>query len=369
MQKTINVGIIGYGGIGRLHAYAYWNIPFYYRDAQVRAKLYGVCDTNKSNLEDARREAPFEFYTENVDELIARKDIEAIHVCTPNFLHVPMIEKAIAAGKHVYSEKPLGINADEADKARRLVEFSNIRNRVAFQYRYVPAVAKAKQLMGKIGQVFHFRGAFYISNFEDRNRVYSWRSDHVVSGGGALIDLGSHVIDLLLYLVGDITEVSSLCQTFINERPESVGSTNFITVTAEDYASIRLKTKNGAVGVIEVSRTALGYGEALSFEIFGEKGAIRFCMDDPNVLYFYNLEGERGCTAIRTAGFFSESIFPAGRSPVGWARFAVANQYEFLKDIANGKTRSPNFNDGYKVQKVIDAAYISNNNNNATIKI
>ncbi|MBZ4645750.1 MAG: putative dehydrogenase [Clostridia bacterium] len=373
MNKEIGIGIIGYSGIGKLHTYSYMSIPLFYDMKGYRIKLKGVCNRSESTCLQAMNEAPFEFYTTDYKELLDRDDIHVINVCTPNSSHYPLIIDALKARKHVFVEKPLALTVQEAKEIVELAQQTGLKNQLAFQYRFIPATIKAKKLIesGALGEIYHFSGSYLHSGYEDPARPLTWRLQHKYSGGGALMDLGSHIIDLLLYLIGDFKSVSASKATFIHERPLPSQPGLKGPVDVDDYCRLNVKTNSGAIGSIEASRFAVGTTDDLKFEIFGSKGSIKFSMMDPNFLYYFDATSkEKGYTKIQTVHKYEESkSFPPPKSPVGWTRFSIANQFHFIDSIINNKTNAPNFKDGLEVQKVMHYAYQSCDNSGKWINI
>jgi len=197
MQK-IGIGLVGYGGIGRLHAYCYKSLPFLY-DMPVDIELIGIATSSPQTAQRAAKQTNTIFSTTDYNELISRDDIHLIDICTPNNLHADIICAADKAGKHIYCEKPLTVNFDEANRIKREMEFSDRIFQMAFQYRFSPAILRARQLVGEgfLGDILSFQVGYYHSGYLGTDRPMSWRLRKSEGGGGALFDLGSHAIDLL----------------------------------------------------------------------------------------------------------------------------------------------------------------------------
>ncbi len=367
--KQYGVGMVGYGFIGKMHTYAYKSIPVYYDPPPANVRLVGVCTSNTNTAERAARHGGYEFGTTDYYQLLERDDIHIINCCTPNHLHKDLLIDAIKAGKHVYCDKPLTTDLNSAKEIMKVVEKSNVINQMTFQYRFVPAIMRAKQLIegGFLGEPMSFRVAYLHSGYIDPNRPMSWRLDIEQGGAGALFDLGSHVIDLLRYLLGDAREVFATTETFIKKRPASKGSDRLVEVKVDDLAIMQVKMENGSIGTVEASRIATGANDDLKIEIHGRDGAIKFELMEADWLNVYNnkaesepIGGMRGFTRIETVQRYPEpAVFPGPKFRPGWERFHIASMYNFLTNFIEGKSRPPSFYDGFKVQQIMESALIS----------
>jgi predicted dehydrogenase len=218
-----------------------------------------------------------------------------------------------------------------------------------------------------LGRIYGFRGVYLHAGYLDPQRPITWRLDRNKGGGGALVDLGSHVIDLLRFLVGDFTEVTAQTETFIRERPLAKDPSKMAPVEVDDVVVMTVRTAGGAVGTVEASRFATGANDELRFEIHGEKGALRFNLEDPNFLEFYDQTapggahgGSRGFTRIETVQRYEPpSAFPGPKFAIGWLRGHMHCLWSFLDAIARGVPPSPGYADGLAVERIISAAYQS----------
>ena len=365
-DKEFGVGMVGYGFIGKMHTYAYKSIPVYYDPPPASVRLVGVCTSKKETADRAVKHGGYEFGTTDYHELLERDDIHIINCCTPNHLHKDLVIDAIKAGKHVYCDKPLTVSVEDAHQIMSVAEKSNVVHQMTFQYRFIPAIMKAKQLIdeGILGEPMSFRALYLHAGYVDPNRPMSWRLNVDQGGAGALFDLGSHVLDLVRYLLGDCKEIFATTQTFIKDRPVSKGSSERAEVKVDDLAIMFMKMKNGAVGTVEASRIATGANDDLKVEIHGREGAIKFELMEANWLNVYDnrtegepIGGKRGFTRIETVQRYpAPASFPGPKFMVGWERFHIASMYSFLANVVNGKPASPTFYDGYKVQEVMEYA-------------
>ncbi|RLE14599.1 hypothetical protein DRI96_01200 [Candidatus Aerophobetes bacterium] len=369
MQKELGVGIVGWGFIGKVHTYAYINLPLFYQPPPAKINLVGVCTAHEKTADAARKIAGFKFATTSYKDLLEREDIDIINCCTPNYLHKNILIDALKAGKHIYCDKPLALNLKEARDILKATEKSSSIHQMTFEYRFIPAIMRAKQLIreGFLGDVFSFRGCYLHSGYIDPSRPVSWRLDREKSGGGALFDLGSHILDLVRHLLGEYKSVFATSRTFIKERPLPDNLERKKKVEVDDISILQVELENGGIGTIEVSRLATGANDELRIEIHGQKGAIYFNLMDPNWLWIYDtrdpgepIGGFRGFKKIETVQRYPKpASLPGPKFSIGWMRYHIASQYDFVKKVVEGKKGNPSFYDGYKVQEVMEAAQIS----------
>ena len=379
----LGVGIIGFGFMGRMQAFCHRAVPWYC-DVPVTTRLVAVA-TSRTETAERAKAAGFEFATADWRELVAREDVDLVHVCTPNDLHAEQAVAALEAGHHVYCDKPMAATLDGAERIAAAARSASGRLQVVFQNRFFPATLRAKELVeeGFLGDVLAFRSAYLHSGYVDPARPMSWRLDRARSGAGALGDLGSHAIDMMLHLVGPFAALSATLETWTRERPTKDGGTARVEV--DDAAYLTVKTCGGAVGTIEASRVSTGTNDDFRFEIHGTRGALRFSLMDPSWLEAYDntLPGEphggrRGFTRIECVGRYEKAKLPglqsgtarlsspksggAGRKlpgpkfAIGWERGHIESLASFLRCIAEDRPARPSAEDGLSVQRVIDAA-------------
>jgi len=369
MMEEFGVGIVGCGFIGKVHTYAYLNLPLFYDPPPAKVRLVGVCTAHKDTAEKAKGVGNFSFAATSYQDLLERDDIHIINCCTPNYLHKDLLIDALRAGKHIYCDKPLAMNLEEAREILKAAEQSNSVHQMTFEYRFIPAIMRAKKLVadGFLGKVFSFRGFYLHSGYIDPSRPMSWRLDKKQAGGGALFDLGSHILDLVRYLLGEYRAVFATTCTFIKERPLPDESTKKAKVEVDDISFLQIKMQSGAVGTVEVSRLATGTNDELRIEIHGSRGAIYFNLMDPNWLWIYDTKdpkqpigGLRGFKKIETVQRYPEpASLPGPKFSIGWMRYHIASQFDFITKIVEKKEARPSFLDGYKVQEVTEAAQVS----------
>ncbi len=367
-DKTIKIGLLGFGGMGKTHAYAIQNLPFFYNNLPFHAEISGVCTTSLQKSQEVCQKLGFGIPTDCEDDLIFSPNIDVIDICTPNRCHYETLKKAISAGKHIYCEKPLCISSEQALEIKNLVGKSGKIYKIVFNNRFIPAVMRAHELIleGRIGRILSFDATYLHSSAIYTSKNAGWKQNKDICGGGVLLDLGSHVIDLIYSLCGRFDSVLAATQIAFPIRAGSDGSpwhTN-----AEEAFYMLTKLENGAMGTIRASKVASGTNDDLSFEIYGEKGALRYSLMDPNWLWFYDntlpektLGGMRGFTRIESVGRYPApgGSFPSPKAPVGWLMGHVESYYNFLNSVASGIPSKPDFSDAAYVQTIMESAYRS----------
>ena len=297
-----------------------------------------------------------------------QKEVTVVDCSTPNYQHRQTLLAAIAAGKHVYCEKPLALNAAEAREIVRVAEKAGVSVGMTFNYRFVPAITRARQMIadGALGEIYNFRAEYFHTGYQDPQRPLGWRMKQELSGGGALVDMGSHLIDLVRHLLGELHSVRAVMKTYIKQRPVERGSRTLGDVTVDDAAWLEVRLAGGGFGTIEVSRFATGSLDDLNLEIYGSKGALRFSLMDANWLYWFDgtkvggfLGGDLGWTRLETVQHYKGAAVPPARSILGWTRAHAECQYAFLRAVAEGKKPEPGIRDGLRNQLILDAAYAS----------
>lgn len=360
-MKTFGIGIVGWGFMGKTHAYGYKNLRLFYENLPFNTKLIGVANRSEDKLLNAIADGGFLYGTTDYKKLLKDENIHAIHICTPNSSHAEIAIAAANAGKHVYCDKPMAMNKSEAETMLFAANRNNIIHRVAFHNRFYPSTIKAKEIIDKglIGDVTTFRAMYYHSGSVSPQKSASWRFIKEESGGGALFDLGSHAIDLLSWLLGDSTKV--FCATKILHKDRPFGKNDSLKVDVEDHASLILWLNDDTFGTLEATKLASGTEDELIVEIHGTKGAIKFNSNNINQLGYYNCDADDGFTYINCSSRYEKpgGSFPSSKSGVGWLRGHVASIYDFINSIYLNELSQPNFIDGLKNQKILDAAYES----------
>jgi predicted dehydrogenase len=365
MSKKMNVGIIGLGMIGRVHVNAYQSIPLCFPSAPVTAGMSALLRSHPAT-DEFIESAGFKVVTTSLDEFF-KAPLDVVDICTPNGLHKEEALAAIERGIPVYCEKPLARSLDEARSMAAAAKKKGVLTHTAFVLHYVPAIRQIKALVesGDLGEIYNFRAHMFHGSYLDRNRPMSWRLRHAESGGGTFADLGAHLVDAVRYLVGDVAAVRAESRTFVKERPVAKGSDKLEKVDVDDWMHCSLELKNGAVGELEVTRVAAGYGEETTLEIFGSKGSAVYNVTQPELARYY--DGKRGQWVTGNLPTFSseidrplEAVYPSPKFSQGMmTNIHMASVYDFLQCIAEGKPSSLNFDTALAVEEVLEAAYTS----------
>ncbi len=356
-MKIYNVGIIGFGFIGKVHAYGYDTLKYYYPGSEFGARLFGVCSRRKETVDEAKQTLGFSYGTTDYRDLINHPDIDIIDITSPNKLHKEHLLEVIKTGKPVYCEKPLVCDMKEAEVIEEALKDYKGVHQMAFHNRFFPATIKAKSLIESwaLGEIISFRTAYYHSSSIDPEKPMGWKQEE---GAGVLLDLGSHIIDLIYFFTGEFSEISGMGKILYPERKNRQGKR--VKVTVEDLFIINAKMKNGAVGVIEASKIATGTEDELKYEIYGTKGALKYNSMYPNYLEFFSsAEKDAGFKKLSTVSSYPESTFPTAKAAVGWTRAHIHSIYNFLKCVHKNIPASPSLYDGIYNMKVVDTARVS----------
>jgi predicted dehydrogenase len=348
--NEIGVGMLGYAFMGKAHSNGFRKIGYMTWPPPLLPKLIAIAGRDEAAVSDAAERYGFERWTTDWHELVADPAIGLFDNLGPNALHAEPTIAAAEAGKHVVCEKPLGRDADESFEIWHRVAATGVKHMCAFNYRFVPAVRLARELIdaGELGEVRHFRGR-YLQDWGDTDAEV-WRFEKAAAGSGALGDLAAHVVDLARYLVGDVDEVGGFVRTFIPGRE------------VDDAVEATVAFSGGAVGTLEATRLALGRRNAFQWEINGTKGSLAFDMERLNELRVFRAGDERtrGFTNVLVSEAshpFWEHWWPPGHI-VGWGDTFVHELHHFLGAIADDTDVAPHgatFEDGYRAAEVCDA--------------
>jgi len=364
-MQTKNVGFIGFGFIGKVHAYGYINLPMHYQPLPFRPVLSHVCT---SRPETARAGADIigaPHAVTDYREITENPDIDIVHICTPNHLHKDALLSAMAHGKHIYCDKPLTATLTEAEAiAAALPDYTGTAQ-MTLQNRFFPATMRAKQLIdgGFLGKVLEFRCCYLHAGSADPNAPLKWKLS-AAAGGGVIADLASHVLDLMHFLLGDYTRLIASTSIAYPERPMLGNPDQKVPVDVEDCVMILARMANGALGHIEATKIATGSEDELRFEIHGSKGALRFNGMDPHHLELWDqsapagpIGGTRGWTRVNCGQRYPEPAngFPSPKAAIGWMRGHMACLANFLFDIAAGNPGNPGLAQGVYIQELIHA--------------
>jgi predicted dehydrogenase len=358
-QRKLNVAMIGYDFMGRAHSNAWRQVARFCTDVPIEPVLKVVVGRTRPKVEEARARLGFEEAATSWEEVIARKDIDIIDICTPGDSHADIAVAAAEAGKAILCEKPLANDVADAERMHAAVEKAGVINMVCHNYRRCPAVALAKQIIdeGRIGEIHHYRGLYLQDWIVDPNFPRVWRLEKSRAGSGSLGDILSHTMDLSRYLVGEPSEVSGMLKTFVTERPLPDGSGRG-KVDVDDSAQALVKFASGAVGYYEGSRFAPGRKNYNRFEINGSKGSLVWDLERMNELQLYveagPLSGFSTISVTDSKHPYLAAWWPPGHI-IGYEHSFTNTVYDFLRAIDEGRSPRPDFADGLKNQRVLDA--------------
>jgi len=342
----IGVGMLGYAFMGKAHANGYKTLSYMAWPPPLRPRLVSIAGRDESAVAEAAGRYGFERYVTDWREQVADPDVQLFDNGGPNNLHAEPTIAAAEAGKHVFCEKPLGRTADESYDMWRRVAATGVEHMTAFNYRFVPAVRLAREMLeaGDLGDVLHFRGR-YLQEW-GTTTADAWRFHKDDAGSGALGDLGAHVIDLGRYLVGEISSVSASLRTFMDGRE------------VDDAFEAVVEFEGRALGTIEATRFAAGRKNAFSWEINGTKGSLAFDLERLNELH--HSDGTKGFRTILVSEAdhpFWEWWWPHGHM-IGWEHSFVHEIHHLLTAISGDGDVAPHgatFEDGYRAAEVCDA--------------
>ncbi len=363
-MKPLNIGLVGYGFMGRTHSNAYKRVNDFF-DVAYRPVLKAVCGRTAEGTKAFADKWGYESIETDWRKLVARKDIDAIDICTPNNTHAEIALAAAAEGKMVLCEKPLSMNLVEGQKMVDAIEKAGVANTVWYNYRRVPAVTLAKQLIdaGKLGRIFHYRANFLqdwtISADLPQGGAGLWRLDVAAAGSGVTGDLLAHCIDTAIWLNGGITSVSAMTETFVKERKHNLTG-KVEPVGIDDACAFLCRFDNGSLGLFESTRYARGHKALYTFEVNGEKASLKWDLHDLHRLEYFDHDDPgivRGWRSIHV----TDSDHPYMKNwwvpglQIGYEHTFVHQVADFLQGLASGQPTSPTFREALATQAVCDA--------------
>ena len=366
-MKPLNIGLIGYGFMGRTHSNGYKRVNDFFPELEHRPVLKAVCGRSEDNVKAFADQWQYESTESDWRELIARDDIDAVDICTPNNYHAEIAIAAAEAGKMILCEKPLALDPAEGEKMVEAVEKAGVANTVWYNYRRVPAVTMAKQLIdeGRLGRIFHYRANFLqdwtINEDLPQGGAALWRLDAAAAGSGVTGDLLAHCIDTALWLNGSIKNVTGMTETFVKERMHNETG-KMEPVTIDDACSFLCRFGNGSLGMFESTRYARGHKALYTFEINGEHASIRWDLHDLHRLEYFDHKDEgklRGWRSIHVSDHdgsqpYMDKWWVPGLN-IGYEHTFVHQVADFLKSIETGEPMRPSFRDALETQYVCDA--------------
>ncbi|AFD27357.1 Gfo/Idh/MocA family protein [Deinococcus gobiensis] len=370
----LNVGLIGGGFMGKAHSLAYAAMPMFFWPAPAIPVRHTIAEVTDDLAAGAAARFGFQHSTGDWRRVIDDPNIHVVDIATPNNSHAEIAIAAAQAGKHILCEKPLAPTVAEAKAMYEAVKAAGVVNMVAFNYRRTPAVALARKYIeeGRIGKVLSFRGTYLQDWSADPSGPLSWRFQKKIAGSGALGDIGTHVVDLARYLVGEISAVNAMMHTYIHERPLQSGGADKLgasdktaggprgAVDVDDEVMTLLRFENGAVGSLEATRNAWGRNNYITFEIHGTEGTIHFNYerrDELRVFFNSDPSDARGLRTVYTgpAHPYGEGLWPIPALGIGYGETKIIEAYDLFTAITTGRPVRPDFEDGYRTELIADA--------------
>ncbi len=367
-KKKLNIGLMGCGFMGRTHSNAYCKVGKFF-DLGYEPVLKAAC----ARIEDKDKLEPFAenwgWQSTETDwrKMVERDDIDVIDIVAPNNTHHDIAIAAAKAGKIVLCEKPLAMNSAQGLEMAEAVEAAGVANMIWFNYRRVPAITLAKQLIdeGRLGRIFHYRAKYLqdwtISADVPQGGQTLWRLDAAVAGSGVTGDLLAHSIDTAIWLIGGVDKVTAMTETFIKERATQDDPSVRKPVLIDDACAFLAKFKNGALATFESTRYARGRKNQNTFEVNGEKGSVCFDLEDPHQLQYYDHSDDAHVVGWRTI-LVTDSHHPYMKQwwvpgcTIGYEHTFVHALADFLKGLETGTFTTPTFREGLETQRVCDAA-------------
>lgn len=372
-MKKLNVALIGYKFMGKAHSSALLECPFFFKTGiePVRKVIVG---RHEAPLKQAAADFGWEEYSTDWHAVVNRPDIDVVDIATPPSSHAEIAIAAAQARKHIFCEKPFTATLEEAQRALDAVRRSGVKHMLGFNYRRVPAIGLAKSLIesGRLGRIYHWRAVYLQDWIMDPQFPRIWKLNKAIAGSGAHHELNSHLTDLALYLVGRITRVVGMDQTFIKQRPAPAetgklstmltaeGGGGMETVDVDDAMLFLARFANEAVGTFESTRFAAGRRNHNRIEVNGSKGSIVFDLEDMNRLQYYNAEdpkdvpGFRSVQATEGCHPYISHWWPPGHA-IGYQNTFVNQFADFFQAIVEDRKPEPGFEAGLENQQVIEA--------------
>ena len=374
--KTVGVGLISVGWMGKVHSRAYQALPVVFPELGIKPRLVIAADTAQDRVDYAVNVLGFEQGTLDYHEVLNNPDVDVVSICSPNFLHAEISIAAAKAGKAFWVEKPAGRGAEDTESIEAAADEAGVLSTVGFNYRHAPAVEHIKELIstGQLGRITNFRGVFFADYSSEPNGALSWRFVRKLAGSGVLGDLMGHLVDLIHYMAGPIGEVSGMTSTIHTERPvQQMGvGTHFDVIEGgekkpvenEDYAGMMVRLADnavaaGAVGTLEASRVAVGPRASYNFEIYGTEGSVMWDFERMNELQVaIGRKGQHlGYQRVMVAPGFGEfaAFQPGAGTGMGYDDLKVIEAKKFLTAYLGGETANSNIHDAVAAARVNDA--------------
>ncbi len=368
-RKTVRIGIIGFGMIGKVHAYAWNSLPFFFPELPIYGKITHVVTSRPQTAETARQILNADVASTNFREVTENPEIDIVHICSPNSQHCDALLSAMDYHKAIYCDKPMVATWAEAVQIAKMLPNYHQTSQLTFQTRFVGAVQRAKTLIdeGRIGRVLSFRFTYLHGGNASPNAPMKWKLS-AQSGGGVIADLASHLLDLAEFLLGPLASLTAQTSIAYPQRPDSAHENSWKTVDTEDHVCALVQIASGGLGTLEATKIATGTEDELRFEVHGTEGALRFSLMEPHYLDFFDARiaesvygGERGWKRIAAGRRYAVPAvaFPSTKSAAGWLEGHILCLGNFVQNFLRGDGGNPNLEQGIRVQKLMQYLRIS----------
>ncbi|MDQ2998511.1 MAG: Gfo/Idh/MocA family oxidoreductase [Chloroflexota bacterium] len=356
MAPEIGVGLIGYGAIGRLHALCYRMLPLAYPDLPLMPRIVAVATASSASAERARHALGDLAATTSFEHLLDNPSVKLVDCCAPTGDHARIATATLLAGRALFCEKPLTASLEDSARMVALAQARSLVGGVNFHFRWIPAILEARRLIeaGLLGDVLGFHMRYYRSSNLRRDRPATWR--FTGAGSGVLVDLGAHLIDMTLYLLGPIAAVAARTRTLVDQRPDQHGQ--MIPITSDDVAWLQIELVGGGRGTLEASKLVPGAADDLRIEAYGTQGTLVFDTRDPNSLAV--AEGAGAMPGGRSIATFSRTVpsaaLPSAETPTATLQWHLASMAAFVRALGTGLAPQPDLKAGLAVDRVLVAA-------------
>lgn len=365
-MKTYKIGLIGFGFIGKVHANAYHSIPYCYNNPEIQAAVKAVLRPHPAQDQALLQALDIPLCTSD-EEIFWAQDLDCIDICSPNFFHYEQAIKAVERNLPIYCEKPLTRDIEDARRLAKITEERNLITHTAFTYRYIHASRIAKEILDAriLGEIHHFRSQFFHSSYLDPNRPISWRLQQSVAGGGALTDLGIHFLDLIRFLLGEVSWLQCQTRTFIDSRPSEQGESKRAEVDVDDWALCTLGMQEGGIGSLEVSRVSGGAGNVAFLEIYGSRGSLKIDLANGDRVHFFDAAKNQWISGINlpekySGKYYDPALWPASKQSLGRFMDAhITTIVDFLNIMDGKKKPTADFKEALAAQELLHASYYS----------
>jgi predicted dehydrogenase len=380
-RPQLRIGMVGAGVIAGVHSLALRMVPLHYAALPVEPRLVAICDVVRPMAENVAAQYGYERVMDDWRAVVESPDVDVVCVCIPPVINEEVVTAAAAAGKHIFCEKPLAMNAESAGRMLEACRSADVLHGIGFPYRWTPAMRTIRQLVqdGALGEIRQFRGTWYLDYASDPNLPLLWRFRKDVAGGGVLVDTGYHLIDDARFLVGEIDSVRGHTARFVDERPlpttdgpatydapDTDGDVEMGQVDVDDAASAIMTFRDGGYGILEATRTTIGRKCSQVVEVYGTKGAAQWSMEAPDEFHVCLSDDEPGTDGMRRVVITPQH--PGGRhqlvgvgigTGMGWFGGQVAMWADFVRSVQEGELPRANFEDGAATAAIVDAIYAS----------